>query len=423
MKFRFGLLPRVVLAIGLGGGCGFFFPVWATRIALTFNDIFGQFLSFVIPLLILGLVAPGIADLGRNAGRLLALTAALAYAFTLFSGFGTYLTGQALFPALLEGAAAVLPDAAATAPAPYFTVGMPPLFGVMSALVLAFVLGLGMALYAQRETQRGDGRFQVDHRPRDRGRHHPAAALLYLRNLPFDDPVRAGGRGAGRLREADRGDLLHDRRAAARTVLRCRARCPQKPAADAPYDAYGLCHGARHAIVGRHHPRDAGADPPAGRASRIGVVRHTALCHDPPLGVDDEDRGLCIGRFDAGRAGYPGGDFCGVHSAAGRDDDRRTGGAGRRDHGGAGIARVDARVRRDARGADDRHLHRHGQLRHGDQRDGRRCRRGDRRCDRPPIEKMKNRTKFFPGPPKAAFFHIKYPEISINAYPCRIKNG
>lgn len=54
MKFRFGLLPRVVLAIGLGVGCGFFFPVWATRIALTFNDIFGQFLSFVIPLLILG---------------------------------------------------------------------------------------------------------------------------------------------------------------------------------------------------------------------------------------------------------------------------------------------------------------------------------------------------------------------------------
>ena len=97
MKFRFGLLPRVVLAIGLGVGCGFFFfPEWATRIALTFNDIFGQFLSFVIPLLILGLVAPGIADLGKTAGWLLAVTAALAYAFTLFSGFGTYLVGRGL---------------------------------------------------------------------------------------------------------------------------------------------------------------------------------------------------------------------------------------------------------------------------------------------------------------------------------------
>ena len=134
MKFRFGLLPRVVLAIGLGVGCGFFFPEWATRIALTFNDIFGQFLSFVIPLLILGLVAPGIADLGKNAGWLLAVTAALAYAFTLFSGFGTYLVGRAVFPALLEGSQAVLPDDAGAALTPYFTVQMPPLFGVMSAL-------------------------------------------------------------------------------------------------------------------------------------------------------------------------------------------------------------------------------------------------------------------------------------------------
>lgn len=115
MKFSFGLLPRVILAIGLGVGCGFFFPEWATRIALTFNDIFGQFLSFIIPLLILGLVAPGIADLGRNAGWLLAVTAALAYGFTLFSGFGTYLVGRAVFPALLEGSSAVQPGDAGAA--------------------------------------------------------------------------------------------------------------------------------------------------------------------------------------------------------------------------------------------------------------------------------------------------------------------
>lgn len=144
MKFKFGLLPRVVLAIGLGVACGFFLPGWATRVALTFNAVFGQFLEFVIPLLILGLVAPGIADLGRNAGRLLVVTAALAYAFTLFSGFGTYFAGRAIFPALLHGSEAALPEAGA-ALAPYFTVQMPPVMGVVSALVLAFVLGLGMA--------------------------------------------------------------------------------------------------------------------------------------------------------------------------------------------------------------------------------------------------------------------------------------
>lgn len=153
MKIRLGLLPRVVLAILLGIACGFFLPDWVTRIALTFNAVFGQFLNFVIPLLILGLVAPGIADLGKSAGRLLALTAALAYAFTLVSGFGTYFAGRALFPRLLEGSATVLPESSA-ALAPYFTVEMPPVMGVMSALILAFVLGLGMA-YVHSVTLKG----------------------------------------------------------------------------------------------------------------------------------------------------------------------------------------------------------------------------------------------------------------------------
>ena len=89
MKFRFGLLPRVVLAIGLGVGCGFFFPEWATRIALTFNDIFGQFLSFVIPLLILGALAEspayGILENTASAAGLIVLFLFIAAAARFFS--------------------------------------------------------------------------------------------------------------------------------------------------------------------------------------------------------------------------------------------------------------------------------------------------------------------------------------------------
>ena len=54
MKHKFGLLPKVLLAIALGIVFGLFVPEWFTRIALTFNNIFGNFLNFVIPLLILG---------------------------------------------------------------------------------------------------------------------------------------------------------------------------------------------------------------------------------------------------------------------------------------------------------------------------------------------------------------------------------
>lgn len=71
-KMKLGLLPRIIIAIALGIVCGLFFPGWIVRIFLTVNSLFGNFLNFIIPLLILGLVAPGIADLGKGAGRLLA---------------------------------------------------------------------------------------------------------------------------------------------------------------------------------------------------------------------------------------------------------------------------------------------------------------------------------------------------------------
>ena len=89
-KKKIGLLPKIVIAIALGIACGLFFPGWLVRIFLTINGLFSNFHGFIIPLLILGLVAPGIADLGKGAGRLLLITALLAYGFTLFSGFFTY---------------------------------------------------------------------------------------------------------------------------------------------------------------------------------------------------------------------------------------------------------------------------------------------------------------------------------------------
>ena len=146
-KMKLGLLPRIIIAIALGIVCGLFFPGWIVRIFLTVNSLLGNFLNFIIPLLILGLVAPGIADLGKGAGRLLLITALLAYGFTLFSGFFTYFTCDLSYPWLLNTSdklSAVADNTVALQP--YFTVEMPAVMGVMSALILAFTLGLGMSV-------------------------------------------------------------------------------------------------------------------------------------------------------------------------------------------------------------------------------------------------------------------------------------
>ena len=138
------LLAQIIAAIILGVICGMLFPEWLSRIFATINGIFSNLLSFIIPLLILGLIAPGIADVGKNAGRLLAATAAVAYLFTLFSGFFTFFVCEQIYPSLIGGESLNAIEESATTIAPYFTIEMPPLFGVMSALIAAFLLGVGM---------------------------------------------------------------------------------------------------------------------------------------------------------------------------------------------------------------------------------------------------------------------------------------
>lgn len=150
--FRFGLLGRVALAILLGIGAGFCLPLWAVRIFSTFNSLFSEFLGFMIPLIIVGLVTPAIADLGKGVGRMLLLTVALAYGSTIVAGLLSYGVSTTAFPHLIHQATANLDAAtAAVTPAAYFSLSIPPLMNVMTALVLSFTFGIGMA-YTQSPT-------------------------------------------------------------------------------------------------------------------------------------------------------------------------------------------------------------------------------------------------------------------------------
>lgn len=152
-KFRFGLLPRVIVAIALGVALGGVLPEWMVRVFLTFNGVFSQFLGFAIPLIIVGMVIPAIADIGRGAGRMLAITVALAYGSTIVAGLASYFTGALTFPSLIESQAQLDTAAETVKIAPFFTMDIPPVMSVMTALVLAFVVGLGLA-YIQGDTLR-----------------------------------------------------------------------------------------------------------------------------------------------------------------------------------------------------------------------------------------------------------------------------
>ncbi len=145
-KFHFGLLPRIILAIVAGILIGWYSPLWVARLCTTFSNIFGELLGFFVPLIIVGFVTPAISDLGRNAGKMLVFTALLAYFATFCAGFGSYSVSDWLFPQLISAdpeLAAVEQQSASITP--WFTVEIPALFPVMTALVTAFLFGLGIA--------------------------------------------------------------------------------------------------------------------------------------------------------------------------------------------------------------------------------------------------------------------------------------
>ncbi len=142
---RIGLLAKIVIAIVLGSLAGLVFPEWLARIFATFNAIFSQYLQFIIPLIIIGLVTPAIAELGRGAGRWLGITAGIAYCSTIIAGVTAFVTAALVFPVILEaGSVTKLDNPEDHFLSSYFTIEIPPVFGVMTALVLSFAIGVAL---------------------------------------------------------------------------------------------------------------------------------------------------------------------------------------------------------------------------------------------------------------------------------------
>ena len=160
-RIPFGLLPRIALAIILGIALGTCAPAAAVRGVNTFVAIFDQFIKFMVPLIILGLVAPAIAETGHGAGKMLLLTVGIAYGSTLFAGFLGYAVSVATFPSLVSANAAEAVREAALEFKPYVSIKIPAILDVMSALVLSFIVGLGMIVANSDILKRGFLEFRT----------------------------------------------------------------------------------------------------------------------------------------------------------------------------------------------------------------------------------------------------------------------
>lgn len=140
---KLGLIPRLIISIILGLLVGSFLPTNAVRVFVTLSELFSSFLKFIVPLMILGFVVAGIADLTKGAGKLLGITTALAYFSTVIAGTAAFFVAINLFPKFIDKSVLVsLENPEQNLLTPFFELAIPPMLDVTTAIVFAFIMGL-----------------------------------------------------------------------------------------------------------------------------------------------------------------------------------------------------------------------------------------------------------------------------------------
>ena len=137
---------------GINDATGAAIPTdFIVQLFVSFSTVFSAFLSFAIPLIIIGFIVPGIGSLAQGAGKMLGITVGLAYISSILAGFLALTCALLLYPIILQGQQLASFDNPENAlSAGYVSIQLPPIMGVLSALVLSFILGLGITALKTR---------------------------------------------------------------------------------------------------------------------------------------------------------------------------------------------------------------------------------------------------------------------------------
>ena len=158
MRKLFDNLPfRLLLGIIIGVILGQVFPESVMKVVVTLQYIMGQLITFCVPLIIIGFIAPSITKLGKNASRLLGVAIVIAYVSSVCAALMSASAGYALIPHLsIDTEVAGL----RTLPDVVFELNIPQIMSVMSALVLSVLVGLAATWTNSKLTCDFLGEFQ-----------------------------------------------------------------------------------------------------------------------------------------------------------------------------------------------------------------------------------------------------------------------
>lgn len=145
---KYKLLIKIAVAISLGILIGTFLPYEITEFFIAVNIIISKLLNFSIPLIIIAFVTKGISSL-ESSGKMLGIATCISYVFMICAAFFSYFTSTSLFPNFLTGIPSNIFESISMPTGSVFSqlsqINVPPIMDVVPALILAFILGIGIS--------------------------------------------------------------------------------------------------------------------------------------------------------------------------------------------------------------------------------------------------------------------------------------
>lgn len=147
-KILTSLPAKLLLGILIGIVVGLAIPEAGMAVIVPIKNIMGQIISFIVPLIVIGFIAPSITKLGNNATKLLGIAVLIAYVSSILAAFLSMAAGYVLIP--IMNTATQVPGLKEL-PRDIFALEIPPIMSVMSALAISLMLGLA-AVWTKAKT-------------------------------------------------------------------------------------------------------------------------------------------------------------------------------------------------------------------------------------------------------------------------------
>lgn len=146
-KILTSLPAKLLIGIVIGIVLGQLLPVSAMGVIVSLKNILGQIINFIVPLIVIGFIAPSITKLGNNASKMLGVAIAIAYVSSVLAALLSMGAGYAIIPNLSVASSVELNEL----PKDIFGLEIPQIMPVMSALAFSVMIGLA-AVWTKAKT-------------------------------------------------------------------------------------------------------------------------------------------------------------------------------------------------------------------------------------------------------------------------------